>query len=359
MTEQLKTLMHAHADSVDFAMPDLEAMTRAGDRRRRSRRTALVGGVAALGVGAAFLVPGIGAGGDHTGGPATATPAAPRAEVTYAVGSTLHIGDESVDVGHEISAYVRTADGYAFTDPDGTVWSWLGGEAIEVGTTDARRPRLVADDEGTLVAWVDRQQPAVVVLDQGTGETWPLAESRPSYVYALDGRTAYWRDDRGAVAVDVDSVASRVIDARAKGTRDILAVEDGLVAFQGGADGPHLGTSPDDGITLPDVYGSVGAFSPDAAWFTIDADDPLVYDAHTGEQVAFDLDYGFAAGYEWLDESTVVMVAGREPNNDAQAVLLTCTVPAGTCEEATGELGTFTELVRTGFTLPTGEPVDE
>lgn len=357
MTEQLKTLMHAQADSVDFAMPDLEAMTRTGDRRRRTRRTALIGGVAALGVGAAFLLPGIEAGGDRVDGPATAT--APRAAVTYAVGSTLHVGDAQVDVGHEISAYVRTGDGYAFTDPDGTVWSWLDGKATEVGATDARRPRLVADDEGTLVAWVDRQQPAVMVLDQASGEVEAFDQAQPAHVYAIDGRTAYWRDDRGAVVVDLDTGESRIVDERARGTRDILAVEDGLVAFLGDGEGPRLGTGPDDGITLPDVYGSVGAFSPDAAWFTIDADDPLVYDAHTGEQVTFDLDYGFAAGYEWLDAATVVMIAGREPSNDAQAVILTCTVPDGTCEPATGELGTFTELVRSGFTLPTGEPVDE
>ena len=357
MTEKLKNLMHAQADSVDFAMPDLDAMTRTGDRRRRTRGVALVGGLATLAVAAALVVPGMITGNDRVGVPATAPP--PGAEVTYAVGSALHVGGTRVDVGHEISAYVRTADGFAFVDPDGTVWSWLDGQATEVGTTDARGPRLVADDEGDLVAWVDRQQPAVMVLDQASGEVEAFEKARPADVYAIDGRTAYWRDDDGAVAVDLDTGESRIVDEQARGPRDILAVEDGLVAFGGEGDGPRLGTGPDDGIVLPDVYGSVGAFSPDASWFTIDADDPLVYDARTGQQVSFDLDYGFAAGYEWLDDSTVVMIAGRRPSNDSQAVILTCTVPDGTCEPATGELGTFTELVRTGFTLPTGERVDE
>ena len=74
--------------------------------------------------------------------------------------------------------------------------------------------------------------------------------------------------------------------------------------------------------------------------------------------MTFDLDYGFATGYEWLDDSTLVMIAARRATDAAQAVVLRCTVPAGTCEPASGELGTFTDLVRDGFALPTGEAVD-
>ncbi len=40
MTEKLKQMLHERTDSVDFAMPDLDALTRDGDRRIRRRRPA-------------------------------------------------------------------------------------------------------------------------------------------------------------------------------------------------------------------------------------------------------------------------------------------------------------------------------
>ena len=48
MTEKLRALLHDRATHADFATPDLDTLVRAGDRRRRRRSGALVGGVAAL-----------------------------------------------------------------------------------------------------------------------------------------------------------------------------------------------------------------------------------------------------------------------------------------------------------------------
>lgn len=351
MTEKLKNLMHEQAESVDFAAPDLDGMVAVGDRRRRTRGVALVGGLAALAVGAVLVLPGLGGNGDQAVDPVTAP--APTAPLTWASGSVLHLGDEQVDVGHEIHAYVRTADGYAFADPDGVVWSWTDGAATEVGLTDARLPRLVADDEGTLVAWIDRQQPAIMVLDQANGLVTPFAESRPKAVYAVDGRTVYWRDAEGIVAADVATSASGVAQEISSESFDILDVEDGRIAFDEIEGGVSLGPTFAEAIELEND-GSAGAFSPDAAWFSLDADEPQVYDTETGQQVTFDLDYGFATGYEWLDDSTVAMIAAKRPTEDAQIVLLKCTVPEGSCETATDELGTSAQLGRTGFRLPTG-----
>ena len=36
MTDKLKQLLHERTDAVDFAMPDVDALTRAGDRRLRT-----------------------------------------------------------------------------------------------------------------------------------------------------------------------------------------------------------------------------------------------------------------------------------------------------------------------------------
>ena len=275
MTEKLKQLLHEQVESVDFATPDLDAMTRAGDRRRRLRATAYVGGLAAAVVSAALVVPGLGTG-EQSAGPATATeqPAA----LTWASGSTLYIDAEPVDVGHEVRAYVRTDDAYAIVDPDGTIWSWRDGDATEVGATSAQRPHLEADDEGTLVAWIDRQQPTVMVLDQATGEITTLGEARSAEVYGVDGRTVYWRNQEGTVASDVDAGASRIIQDGPGGAAAILDVEDGLIAFDAGDDGTRVGTGPEDGVVLPDAYSSLAAFSPDGAWISLDSDEPEVYD---------------------------------------------------------------------------------
>ena len=152
----------------------------------------------------------------------------------------IHVGDQTVDVGHEVWAYSRTTRGYVVADRDGTVWSVTDSGVRSVGTVSAKHPRIVADTDGTLAGWVDPsgESPAFVVLDQATGdvvredgETAPgmgeLAdEENPAYIYAIDGRTAYWRDARGAVAVDVDSGEVRVVDARARNGFDIVAAED-------------------------------------------------------------------------------------------------------------------------------------
>ena len=56
----------------------------------------------------------------------------------------------------------------------------------------------------------------------------------------------------------------------------------------------------------------MGAFSPDARYYTADADELQVYDVSTGTRVGLDLDRGFATGFEWLDAETLVVLAAAE-----------------------------------------------
>lgn len=366
MTEKLKTLLHEQVETVDFAVPDVAALTRAGDRRMRRRR-ALVGGAAALAVVGALAASRILGGPATDSTPVVSEPNGPQ-QVTWAAGRVIHDGNRTVDVGLEVNAFVRTGAGFVFADPTGRVHSVVDGRVSAVGRTDAKDPHLVADQDGALAGWVDTagDRPAFVVVDQATGETTRnddatvagmggLAdEEDAAFFYAIDGRTAYWRDRRGAVAVDVDSGELRVVDAEARNGFDISDVEDGLIAFHADR-GTALGFSRGEVVLLRQVYGTLGALSPGAAYYTSDADEPEVYDARTGERIEFDLDHWFATGYEWLDGHRLAMLAQETKRSPVQ--LLTCQVPAGTCEVSVADLGSFDDLISDGVQLPIGEPL--
>ena len=257
-------------------MPDLDALTRAGDRRLRRRQTGLLAGglAAAAVVVAAVAVPGLRGGSGDT----NVVDLPDVAAVSWARGQEIHVGDETVEVGHEVNAYVRTSHGYVVADPDGNVWSVTGSGVDQVGTVSAKHPRLVADTEGSLAGWVDpsEQSPSFMVWDQDAGgllyadgthtsaDMGELAdEADPAYFYAIDGRTAYWRDARGAVAVDLDTGEVGVVEAKARNGFDIVAVEDGHIAFSR-PKGTLVARGPDGAATmLRGAYGSMGAFSPD------------------------------------------------------------------------------------------------
>ncbi|MEJ7795738.1 MAG: hypothetical protein WKF50_09310 [Nocardioides sp.] len=372
MTEKLKQLMHERAESVDFATPDLDAMTRSGDRRvRRRRGLTVVGGIAAVAVlgGVAFSQ----LGGREGGDPVVVTTAPEAASLTWVTGSVLHTAEgEENDLGFTVRGYVRTSAGYVLSDREGTVWSWVDGSATEVGRTDARHPHLVSDDESTLAGWVDGSaaQPGFVVLDQDTGEVTRYDEQTspgmgdladepdPAFFAAIDDGSAYWRDQRGAVVVDLASGNATVIDAGAENGFALGDMEDGLIASTTDTGTTIRGVTGDQIRELEGVYGSLGTFSQDARYYTSDADEPQVYDVANGERLTFDLGgRAFAAGYEWLDAHTIAMIAAEKPRDDSVAELLACEVPAGTCELVV-ELGTFEEVAGT-LALPTGTSTGE
>lgn len=356
MTEKLKNLLHDQATTVDFALPDLDAITATGDRRiRRRRATGLAGGLAALAMVGGVAI--VALGGDD-GTPRVADEPFPATPLSWADGSTFHAGDLTRDVGHEVAAYVVTRHGYVFADDDGTVWSFVAGRVEEVGTVTSRSPRLVGDTDGALVGWVDPsgEVPAFVVLDTSTGRTTTLQaettagmgsladEEDPAYFYAIDGSTAYLRDHRGAVGVDV--TAGEVVwrDRTARNGFDVITAEDGLVALDAGDDGTTIegGAEP---VTLRQVYGSMGAFSASGRWLSLDADEPEVYDARTGRRIRIDVgSRAFGTGYAWIDDATLVVLAAQAEAGPVE--LLTCTVPDGTCTQA-ARFGDFEEFAET------------
>ena len=353
MTEKLKSLMHERAAAPDFEPPDVDVLMRAGTERVRRRRglTVVAGVVAAAVVGGTAVLAT-----DDPDGQSATEPVAPAA-LSWATGSVVHTLGGDLDVGHPVEAYVRTAEGYVVADERGRVWSVVGSSVAEVGRTDPRRLRLVGDSDGSRAGWVEPRRSGRVyaVVDQATGDVTRFGHDA-SRLFAIDGGTAYVRDPRGALAVDVDSGATRVIEAEVQDGDTVLAVEDGILAFDAVDDGTSVGTRWDDAVALPDSYGSQAAFSPDARWISVDADELRVYDVRTGDRVDLDVSGRyFATGYEWLDDHTLAVLSAED--EDDAADLLTCDVLAGTCQVAVADLGTFEEL-RSGFALPVGTRAD-
>ena len=169
-------------------------------------------------------------------------------------------------------------------------------------------------------------------------------EKNPAYFYAIDGHTAYWRDERGAVATDLETGDVRVVDADARNGFDIVDVEDDLIAFSE-EQGTRVSQSADDaGTMLEGAYGSMADFSPNARYYAADADEAQVFDDSTGEQVRLDLaGYGFSTAFGWIGNDTVVVLAAK--SEQASMELLTCTVPGGACTPYVDDLGTTEEIV--------------
>jgi hypothetical protein len=259
---------------------------------------------------------------------------------------------------------VRTAAGFAFAEPDGVVRTLVDGVVTEVGRLDPERPRLVGDADGSLVAWTDASgsQPSYVVTDLEAGHTHvldddvepgaDLGEAGPVLLDAVDGRTVYLRDGRGAVALDVNTREASVVDPSATDWPEIVAAEDGQLAFSGN-DGVEVRAPGRAPVTLAGGFGDTAAFSPDGRWVTIDADEPRVYDARTGELQTFAVTDEFATGFEWLDDHTLVMIAAETPESTMR--LLACQVPDGTCAEA-AVLGAPDRVADT-VALPVGIPI--
>lgn len=362
MTDKLTTLLHDRAHATTFAPPDLDEVTRSGERTLRRRRSlTAVGGVAAVAaaVTAVAFVPGPAA---RDGAEVSGSDGAP-ASLTWVTGSTLHTaGEEDVDLGVPVHAYVRTSVGYVYADRSGTIHAWRLGESVQVGRADPRGLRLVSDGESDLVGWVQEQGPGatIVVHDQRAGSTVRLDRRSspglgpgPVALDAIDAGTVYWRDARGLVALELFPGDTEVLDPDPGEGTAVTDVEDGVFATHLGQ-GTVVGTSPGEGVTLGGADGSVGTLSPDGRYYSSEGDQQAVFDTRTGEQLVLDLDLGFATGYEWLSASTLAVLAADRPQEDATAQLLECTVPDGSCSTVEADLGTFREL-EGKVAFPTGQ----
>jgi hypothetical protein len=296
-------------------------------------------------------------------------PAAPIAfsQATWAVGSVIHVGDDTVDVGHTVRAYVTTDAGAVFSDPDGKVWSVDGTRVDYAGTINASVPHLVAD--GSRAGWVQPGPvPTFVVYDVAThtsvlsstlttSEMSDVKDGRdPAVLYALDGDTANVRGADGAVAWNTQTSDVQVLDPDANGF-SIIDVKGGRFLFQPGTgeEGILVGQSLQEGTDFS--LWSADSLSPGGRYLfgEQDPDDVRVFDADSGEKMPQHAGgYAYVMGYDWVDEDHYAAVGLAKATSDSQADILTCAVTTGDCIVVGEHVGTLPD----GLVVPTGESLD-
>ncbi len=353
MTGLLNDVMHDRADQLGAPELDLTEITRDGDRRVRRRRTALAGSLAAAAAVAAVAVPALLAGTDDPVRQdlvADGTASDPQ-PLSWISGSTLHrTGQPDVDLGVDVRAWVWVGDDIAFTDDAHRVRLWTG-DALDVigrtGAVRADRVDLVAD--GSLVGWVDAER-GFIAYDVATGRvsSTPAAPGAggPAEVTALDGDTLYGIDGRGTVAWRVGGGAEVLPGSPGA----VLDAEDGTTVR---ATGGNRAVLARDGETIRLSTREFANLSPDGALVAVENDDlGQVVDAVTGEAVPFEHGHEWAVGYQWLDDTTLAVLAfdGIEEDSAQEAWLLTCEGRSGVCDGP----GTEVPVGYGHFQLPLG-----
>jgi hypothetical protein len=387
MTGQLRTTLREHADDLVPLDLDLEAIVRDGNRSLRRRRTTLAAGGAAV----ALIAAGTALGLHGRGTTAEPAPSDQGAKpLTYAVGSVIHTGDGTIDVGRQVVSMVQTARGFVFSDPHHDVYEEKDGDVQQIGHLATARSRLVTGDDGLVTTWWDGHLIHLWPLAFAEGNRSTISpegmspdpapptsgqpDRAPSVEALSDGHLWVW-DGRGTKVVEVRPTAGTAFwpDSGlpdpgtvqdAAGDRILVRVGNGLAVVRANLRplDPAGIRSWEPGTDLTGVRAQVpdissGDLSPDGShWFTQDADQFAVFDSRTGERqdVEFkDLGFQFAAPYQWLDDDTIAALALPRATTDAQPIsLLTCHVSTNACSVTAADIGTDADVA-----LPVGQPL--
>jgi hypothetical protein len=378
MGELLKDLMHERAAAEAPPDLDLDAIVRAGDRRVWRHR--VVTGVAAAAVvgAAAVAAPTVLDQVRDDSAPATDQTTAPEPtevafsggfetrRTTYAVGSTIHYGDETIDVSpHVVAAFVQTDDGFVVASTDGTIILANGRSIGPIGSTVLRPgyAALVADEGGSLVSWAAPIQTGgtlFVVFDTATRTEVALVSNPGAssgdeddefglpVVEALDGSTVYLHRSDGTVAFDIDSRETTMLQEGA--SPDWLKdVEDGTLAFAS-FDDQAVVVSPDpnaDGPLLPGYTES--AWLSSSATYLATEQQPgtfVVREVESGGDVTMPGSATTAWFVEWASDSEYI--AADLMAQDSVS-FRKCLIEAQQCTVTTGTVGD-----RAAVVLPDG-----
>ncbi len=344
MTALLHDVMTDRAAALPPAVLNPDRIVADANRRVHRRRTAIIGAgaVAALGLGAAGQAFWPSGGADKAKDDSVAATSESDANV-WASDRIIHNGDTAIDVGHKVHTFVQTPQGYVFTDPAGTVWSWTSEGVDEIGqaSPNANGGPVLVRDEG-LVAWLDSQTGSNVIMlyDQTQEATTPLvtlptdarAEFGPEIV-AIDESDLYAVDGGGVIKIDV---RTGEVSARAPGVKFSLSdVEQGWLAHDTPAGGGQLAITREMSQTEPTVDLFAPADLSPAATYVMseNGDDFKVVKVSTGEDrsPAAKADYFFFTGYQWVDDDTYMALGLAEDFEQNPGDLLTCEVSSGEC----------------------------
>ena len=361
MTGLLEDLLARKAAAVDPPALDLDRVVADGDRRIRRRRgwglavtAAVMAGVVAI----AWSVVRV----DRSAGPADA-PFRDR-RPTYATGSTIHYGDTTIEVRHPIRALAQTDAAFVITTPSAEVFLADGKHVVKIGTS---AERLVADDTGPYVGWVDSD--SYVVYDTAArravmrGDIGP-SDVRPAVVAIDDGNVYVVGADglhRRNLSDNTDDLVGpgvnpdHVLDVAA-GRYAILALPNPY--------GRMFVTSTDPMADEPVLLGATADLSPDGSVVvarTGDASPPLpvgqrrrVYAIGSRHKITIGHPGYAALGLTaWLDNDRFTAWGVRNDRID----LLSCSIASAGCTVAEAAVaGGVIDGTDPGLRLPNGQP---
>jgi len=368
MTGQLRSTLEHRAERLDAWDVDLAAVIRHGDRRVRRRRATFASGLA----GALVVAGGLAAFAGH-GDRTTPPPADENAKpLTYAVGSVIHTGSDTLDVGTKVESLVAAKSGFFYSGPDRTVYVWRNGHAQALGHLADSSTRLIGSDDGVNVAWWDGKE--IVAWPGMRKPVETFRGPRPRYWESLhivqavsDERMWFWDGHRTWTANVLPSPSSAVWPDKAftsagsvqdaAGDRVLVRIGDGLAVMRDNLY-PHRvgqlsGWRP--GSDLSTATGRVagvssGDLAPDGRhWFSEDTGHAFtVYDSTSGKGEAIKPPPGLteATPYQWLGDDTIAamgFVHSDEPG--ATVSLLTCRVSTGDCTVDVDDAGTADQVV--------------
>lgn len=378
MNALLKRTLEDHAVDGPTPYVDVAALEAAGRRRVRQRRVASGVGalavLAAVGVATPYVVSALGDGADQ-GQVATDGVTSSQPVVSWSVGSTVHLGDRTIQLPSTPVAYVLTDDGIVWTDAQDGVNLTAGDRTSQLGVSTPDGGRVLVA-EGSLAAWYDGNEQAFTVVDTSTRELVrqvPVVldgpqddELRTPAVRALDGSVLWFYADREVTAVDVRS-GEQIDTFGVRWNSSLADVRAGRLALEGNAglntQSPRTRILGLGGTTIGSVPGGGRALlSPDARYVATDANDSeQVWDVATGEDVTPDFGYDFQAVIQWLDSDTYQAlttdtVTTENGEGDSPVDFLTCSVSSGRCELVADDAFVFDS--GDPFAIPIGESVN-
>ena len=176
----------------------------------------------------------------------------PPTAVSWAFGTTIHVGDQTIEVGHDVRAFVRTASGFVILDDADAVYSVTGFGVTEIGQMPDTRPnnidqqRLVVNSHGRWWAGSTRLRPATLSWGSTTRRPGSLGPpgagcrppddvcSSPSTTAPATGvpRRASPQSTSTPVASARSWAYRRLVD-----DFEIYSVENGVMAFSPNDDG--------------------------------------------------------------------------------------------------------------------------
>lgn len=387
MSASLRDLRQ-RTEGVAVPQVDVSALVTAGERRLRRRRLTITTGsaavVLALVIGAATLTNGANRSQDPVDDLPTPNPTPTSVEenpdsvrsLTYAVATTIHYGDRSLDVGEYVHSVDVTDNGVVFVRGRSTwkqlhrtaLWFTDGSAVVEIGTVEGSPLTgfpVAPSAAGSIVVWEepeDGERGEYVVFDtEDMRVLTRVPRSAASYqVLSVHDDAVYWAD---ADEVGCREVVNFPACVRNKTVVQRYDVATGALTRVSGASYDRDRRSRSRTIVGP-LFGESGTVIYDGLTFIrhgrrllADGGEPgAEYDvqlAQTGAPIRLRIPAGTTAAdrillTQWLDDDRVVLFAldgdGGSWLGDT-GDFFTCDISSGTCRlEPQGEPGVIYQV---------------